>query len=337
MCRLLTDIDALLETPRNADSCPSPQSDGTSSENLAALDSLCGVEVLDVFGELAAQADILQAEELGVEMDDSVNGIDEVLSELRDDENEGDNASQRWRLDFSPPPTEQEGDFSIPTSPPFDDEICKWQDEPGSSPSLQSRHIKLKVTKRRLRLGAVPMRNPSIKMSDSTGVGPDALAHSDKTFLEQLTVKTKPASTSQQKRDPGRPKKRQTAKGACDISSPSPKKRRRGRPCLILEPDSNIQTEPVVRRPGEDERDFRRRRNRAHAAVSRARKDEQVTLQIRKAEALERHVKEAKKIQKEVMELNQRVIAALVSKYGARGEAVVAKARALATACGAGI
>ena len=92
-----------------------------------------------------------------------------------------------------------------------------------------------------------------------------------------------------------------------------------------------------MRRPGEDEKDFRRRRNRAHAAVSRARKDEQVTLQIKKAEALEKQVEEAKKIQKEVIDLNQRVIEALVSKYGARGEAVVAKARALATACGASI
>ena len=104
---------------------------------------------------------------------------------------------------------------------------------------------------------------------------------------------------------------------------------------MIVEPDSTVKTEQVVRRPGEDEVEFKRRRNRAHAAVSRARKDEQVTLQIRKAEALERQVEEAKKIQNEVMDLNRRVVEALVAKYGAQGEAVVAKAKALAAACSA--
>ena len=57
--------------------------------------------------------------------------------------------------------------------------------------------------------------------------------------------------------------------------------------------------------------------------------------------AKEKEVKQLKseqsKHEKEVMDLNRRVIAALVEKYGARGEAAVAKARALAAACGAAV
>jgi hypothetical protein len=98
--------------------------------------------------------------------------------------------------------------------------------------------------------------------------------------------------------------------------------RKRGRPCETAE-HTAIDSKRVERLPGEAEPDFRRRRNRAHAAISRARKDEQIGVFLQKAEGLAEQVALAKKTLKQTDRLNVLFMRALVKEFGEEGKRLV--------------
>jgi hypothetical protein len=100
--------------------------------------------------------------------------------------------------------------------------------------------------------------------------------------------------------------------------------RKRGRPYISAK-DTTIESQKIERMSGEAETDFRRRRNRAHAAISRARKDEQIDAYLQKAEGLSDQVASAKKTLKQTEALNILFMRALVKEYGDKGKELVTK------------
>jgi hypothetical protein len=98
-------------------------------------------------------------------------------------------------------------------------------------------------------------------------------------------------------------------------------KRKRGRPCKTE--GTRIKSQKIERRPSETEEDFRRRRNRTHAAISRARTNEKIEMCEEKAEALEKEIVDTKKTLAKTLNLTKRFMHAIVKQYGARAGTIV--------------
>jgi hypothetical protein len=99
--------------------------------------------------------------------------------------------------------------------------------------------------------------------------------------------------------------------------------KKRGRPCSGF---TKIASKKIERIPGENETVFKRRRNRAQAAISRARKDEQIAMYLEKADTFSIQAQNAKKTLDHTEQVNRLFISELYKHYGEKAHALMRKA-----------
>jgi hypothetical protein len=99
--------------------------------------------------------------------------------------------------------------------------------------------------------------------------------------------------------------------------------KKRGRPCSGV---TKIVSKKIERLPGENETTFKRRRNRAQAAISRARKDEQIDIFLEKADTITAQIQNAKKTLAHTEQVNRLFMSELCKHYGEKSHALVRKA-----------